>query len=480
MSLRKLKRSKSKKSSRRNSVDIHALTALARVYTEQGAFEKAIPVFETITRKRPEDVDALTKLAIVHQKCGNLDQAVSCYRKALVLDPAYLPARFSLAETLERYNKVDEAYREVLAGLEIFPDEISLVIHAAACERRLNQYQKAHDRLMKLDPDRMDMFDQRYYYFELGRVSNKLKEYDKAFSSFALGNSASRNLSKQIDKKYYLERIDVIRGRFQDMKNLPPLDHSLQDDNPVFLVGFPRSGTTLMDQILDCHPMLQTMEEKDIIATIENRVAGPFGTYVSGWKSLTVEKIKTLQDEYYKETAKHVNLEAGNILVDRMPLNIMRVALIWRIFPGAKFILAVRHPLDVCLSCYMQNFKINTANANFFSLEDAALFYSRVMELWCQYVELLPISYHMVKYEDLVANLEGETRRILQFLGLDWNENVLKFYQHAREKEHIKTASYHQVSRPIYTDAVYRWQRYEKYCEPIRDIVAPYIEHFGY
>jgi thioredoxin-like negative regulator of GroEL len=460
--------------------DIQALRALAAVYVEQGLFKEAVPVFEKITRKRPEDVDALTKLAIVHQKCGNLAQSVALYKKALELRPEFLPARLSLVETLERYNKVDEAYSEVLAGLKIFLDDTSIAIRAAACERRLNKYQKALDRLLSLDPGKMEMFDQRYYYFELGRVCNKLKDYDKAFSSFARGNIATRKLSKQIDAKYYLERIAVVRDGFQSLKSLPPTEHSLQGDNPVFLVGFPRSGTTLMDQILDCHPMLQTMEEQNIVETIENRVADPFEQYVSGWQSLSAEQIKTMQDEYYNEVAKRITREEGKILVDRMPLNITRIALIWRLFPGAKFILVVRHPIDVCLSCFMQNFKANTANVNFFSLEDAALFYSRVMELWRLYVELLPISYHMVRYEDLVADLEGESRRILEFLGLGWDENVLKFYQHARGKEHIKTASYHQVNRPIYKDAVYRWQRYEKYCEPIKDKLAPYIEYFGY
>ena len=211
MSLRKIKRLKSKKARLSNCPDdVNTLITKARVYTEKGSFEEAIPIFEKIIRNKPNDVDMLTKLAIVQQKCGNLTESIALYKKAIKIDPEFLPARFSLAETLERYNKVDDAYAEVLAGLEIFPDDASLVIHAAACERRLHEYQNALDRLLKLDPAKLDIAARRYYYFELGRVSNKLKDYDLAFRSFTEGNLAAQKLSQHIDKKYHLRKNKTI------------------------------------------------------------------------------------------------------------------------------------------------------------------------------------------------------------------------------------------------------------------------------
>ena len=459
---------------------VDALKNLGMTYAELGQFDKAASQYEKLVRKIPNDLESQNKLGILHQKCGNLDQAVLVFKKVLGAQPESLAARFSLVEALEQYNKVDEAYTEVLAGLESIPDEASLHALAATCERRLNQFQKGIDRLTRLDITSLSLSYQRQCYFELGRLYDRSGEYDKAYECFAAGNHASERINSSIDKNYFLDHISLLQQQFQGCNTLPKVDSSLKGRGPVFLFGFPRSGTTLLDQVLDSHPMVQTMEEKDIVASIENRLADPFEKYVSSWLEVTSEDIKTLQDEYFSRVEKHLTVQPNTIFIDRMPLNTMRAALIWRIFPDAKFILSVRHPLDVCLSCFMQDFRINTANANFFTLQDAAFFYAEVMKLWRLYVKKMPFNFHMVRYEDLVADLETEARQLFDFIGVQWDDKALAFHEHAKEKGQIKTASYHQVSQPLYKDAVYRWQRYEKYCEPIREKLAPYIEYFGY
>jgi Sulfotransferase family len=154
--------------------------------------------------------------------------------------------------------------------------------------------------------------------------------------------------------------------------------------------------------------------------------------------------------------------------------------LIWRVFPDAKFILAVRHPCDVCLSCFMQNFALNQAMATFYSLESTAALYAKVMGLWQQYVQKLPIRYHRIRYEDLVSNFEHETRRLLDFLEVGWDDAVLQHTEHARKRGTISTPSYHQVTQPIYQHAKYRWKRYAKQLESVMETLQPYIEYFGY
>lgn len=453
---------------------------LGRIYSEQGKFDKALFAYENGARIRPDDFDTLTKIGILQQKQGDLDQAIVFFKKALEINPEFIGARFSLVEALEVYNKVEEAYTEALKGLETAPTDISLLSITAACERRLGELQKALDRLGGLNVLDAGLSEQRQYFFELGRVCDRAGEYDRAYDAFVSGNRASREINSRIDKNYFLSRIGILRRQFSNRAALPEVDPSLSGNSPVFLVGFPRSGTTLLDQVLDSHVKVRTMEEKDIIFSLEKEFVDSFEEYLPAWQALTPGKIKELQCDYYHKADTYLERRPGNILIDRMPLNIMRTALIWRIFPDAKFILAIRHPLDVCLSCFMQDFSINTANANFFCLEDGATFYGEVMALWQLYVDILPLNCHMVRYEDLVAGLETEARRLFDFIGIEWDEKALKFHEHAKEKGRIKTASYHQVTQAIYQHARYRWQRYEKYCEPLKEKLASFIDYFGY
>ncbi len=453
---------------------------LAVIHTEQGNFDKASAAYEEIVKMVPDDFDAFTKLGILYQKTGKLDQALRNIKKALEINPEFLPARSGLVETLERYNKVEEAYSEALKALEIAPNDVSLNINTAICERRTGEFQKAFDRLNRVDAGSLDLIDQRQLFFELGRLYDRTGDYDKAYNSFLLGNRASQKINEKVDKNYFLNRIDILQNQFQECKTVPPSEASLIGRAPVFLIGFPRSGTTLLDQILDSHPKVQTMEEKDIMASLENKVADPFEEYLSLWHELTPDLIKVLQSDYFSKVGDYLHLQPKSILIDRMPLNIMRAALIWRVFPDAKFILAIRHSLDVCLSCFMQDFVINEANANFFTVDDAVNFYVKVMDLWRLYTELLPLQYHMVRYEDLVEDLEGEGRRLMDFLGVEWDSSALKFYEHAKAKGRIGTASYHQVTQAIYKHAKYRWLRYEKHLAPMHIKLAPLLDYFGY
>ena len=459
---------------------VDALRSLGITYAELEQFDEAVLVYEKLVGKDPDNIDSLNKYAILLKKCGKIEEAVSIFKKVLHADPEFLAARFSLVEALEQYNKIDAAYAEVLEGLEHIPDDPSLLALAATCERRLGKFEKGIARFAKIKIDQLNLTNQRQCCFELARLYDKVADYDKAYEFFASGNQASKKLNKNIDKNYLLDRISLLQQQFQGCDSPPEEDSSLRGKAPVFLFGFLRSGTTLLDQILDSHPRIQTMEERDIIKTLEDRLADPFEEYYTLWRQVTPERIKMLQDQYYSEVERYLQLQPETVFIDRMPLHTMRAAFIRRIFPDAKFIMAIRHPLDVCLSCFMQDFKINTANANFFTLQDAAFFYAEVMKLWCLYVDRIPFNFHIVRYEDLVADLEGQARRIFEFLALDWDKKALAFHEHAKEKGQIKTASYHQVIQPIYRHSAYRWRHYAEFCEPFAKELAPFIEYFGY
>lgn len=458
-----------------------AWKSLGLIHTRMLEFDKAIAAYEKVVAERPDDFDVHNKLGILYQKSDNLEVATRYFQEALRVKPDFLAARFSFAEALEKYNKTEEAYEEVLKGLEFFPHDIELQGLAATCERRLGQVVKAMDRLSRINADALSAAHRRQFFFERARLQAKTKEYEKAYSDFVAGNEAAKELRGSIEKEWMLERVDILHKQFEASDFLlPAVDSRIEGRAPVFVIGFPRSGTTLLDQVLDSHPRIQTMEEKKILLQIENEIFDPYEEYLATWQSLSAEQIQKLQDTYFQQADMFLSRQKGSLLVDRNPNNTIRAALAWRMFPDAKFILAIRHPLDVCLSCFMQDFEINPANVNFLTLEDSVHFYKKVMELWRLFVERLPLNYTIVRYEDIVTDLEGEAHRLLDFIGVEWDSNVLKFYEHAKTKGQIKTASYHQVTQPIYHHAAYRWKHYEKFCEPFEEELAPYIDCFGY
>jgi hypothetical protein len=168
------------------------------------------------------------------------------------------------------------------------------------------------------------------------------------------------------------------------------------------------------------------------------------------------------------------------VFVDKLPLNTIWAHLIWRVFPEARFILAIRHPLDVCLGCFMQHFAINSAMSSFLSLENTAAAYAAVMGLWRDLAGALPLKVHTVRYEDVVDDLAGQAAALLAFLNLPWDPAVLDHAGTARAKPIINTPSYHQVARPIYRDAAFRWRRYRPHLAGIADTVQPFVAMFGY
>ena len=151
-----------------------------------------------------------------------------------------------------------------------------------------------------------------------------------------------------------------------------------------------------------------------------------------------------------------------------------------RIFPNAKFIVSLRHPCDCVLSCFMQDFELNDAMANFLNLDDAAHLYDAVMNLWTQYTSIFSINYHEVKYENLVKNFEPTVRSILNFLELSWNTSILEYSETAKKRENIATPSYAQVIKPIYSYAIGRWKRYRKQTTNIYPILEGWIKKFNY
>ncbi len=457
---------------------------LGTALKDLGRIEEAIAALKRALALDPAHADAHNNLGVALQAEGALADAMAAYEHALALAPDHIGALGNLADVYERTNQLEDARSIVAKGLALCADDPLLNLTAAKCERHEDRVQEAVARLTKVPLSALRPAAAAAINYELGKLYDRSGDHARAFAHFSEGNRLLAQIARQrnIDKHTALGEIDTLDAQLSEswVRAWSADMGSVAEESPVFFIGFPRSGTTLLEQVLSSHPRLQTLEEKRTVDTIVNRIAALPSGYPSALVSLTAEDIAQLREAYFQVVDQALDRQPGCILIDKLPLNILRIPVIQRVFPHAKFIVSVRHPCDVCLSCFMQSFELNPAMANFLTLEDTTAFYVKVMALWQQCLRVLPLDYHLVRYEDLVERFEHETRRVLEFIGVGWDEAVLGYAEHARRRETIATPSYHEVTEPIFQRAKYRWHHYAKELEPYMRRLAPYIEYFGY
>jgi tetratricopeptide (TPR) repeat protein len=252
------------------------------------------------------------------------------------------------------------------------------------------------------------------------------------------------------------------------------------EDSPVFIVAFPRSGTTLLEVTLDAHPGLKSMDEQPFIQNALEEMRAVGVDYPRQLATLSRSDLAKLRANYWRRVAGKIQLQPGQRLVDKNPLNILRLPVIRRLFPNAPILFGVRHPCDVILSCYMQHFRAPEFALLCKSPLTLARGYQRTIDFWFQQSEILRPRSLEVRYETLVTDFEPEVRTILQFLELPWDDAVMEPGLHAQEKGFISTPSYSQVVRPVSAKSVDRWHHYAGMFEPIIPIVQRTLDRLGY
>jgi Flp pilus assembly protein TadD len=454
-------------------------TALERV----GDIDAALAACSRAVELAPNEPETHAALAGVMWRARRLEAAVRQYRRAVELAPERLEPRANLAALLESISRLEEAASEARAGLAQHPADPLLNLTAARCERRAGAGSAALARLERLDASRAMPDLQARIGYEIGQLRDAAGDTDGAMAALREANAiaAASPEARSADPQRYLDEIAAARAIVPRLAGLANLHSSpAVDESPAFVVGFPRSGTTLSDQILDSHPGVRTLSEKPAVDKVVDWLAQSPAGYPAALSGLSEEELTALRGTYDAVVESFVKLAPGELLVDRYPLNLARLPAVWRLFPRARIVLALRHPCDVVLSCYMQHFALNDAMASFLDLQDTARLYDAVMGLWRECVEHLHLEVHVLRYESLVEDFEAEVRTLLEFLGLPWSDAVLDFASHARARGDINTPSYHQVTRGIYTDARERWRRYAGPLAPVLPVLAPWAEHFGY
>lgn len=487
-----------------------ALLALQRV-------EEAAESFLKATKLDPQFVDAHFSLGVAYQQLRRDKRAALQYRKVLELSPGRRDALNNLASifyTQHMYDKAEEIYREVV---RLYPDAVEGVCGLAMTLEHLNQMDEAMElgsRLMTMEPDHPFV---RLLRARLARRANQLTEARTTLEDLIASNlepslryPALQELSLVLDrqrdfagafaanlesKKVRLAYPAIVDSKFDNAgrkiarvsawcRSNKPLSHpaDFREDigAPVFFAGFPRSGTTLMEQILVSHPGLVTTDERSPLTRMigqTSRAIGRSANFPDELNRLTVTEIGELR-KLFVECAKKITGEdpIRKRLIDKNPLNILDLCIVNRLFPDARVLVALRDPRDVVLSCFMQNF--GTIRV-WLELEAISKFYRDTMNLWLQYRDWLTVPRLEYKYENLVSGFDGTVGEVLDFIGVPWDDSLRDYAAGARSRA-IGTVSYAAVIEPINTRAVGRWRNYEKELAPILPILEPFVKEFGY
>lgn len=438
----------------------------------------------------PLDNYLTSQLAEAHAEQNNLVAALELMEVLLQRLPADPSIRLRLAGLYERMNRLEEA-EDMLNSVEAIhagagaDDKMGLEIahvRAQLAERR-RAYADARDILVRVGPRNDGDFR---HWFALANVYDKIGNTSAAMDALQVAHARQVASIKAIHPSWFepdggppLVQKGLVSQA--DYAEWPVLRAPDAMQSPVFVVGFPRSGTTMLEQMLDSHPRLQSMDERPFFHQLARQLENSTGFHVPrDLGRLDQRDCDELRKGYLVHACGKISRDWDTRLVDKNPMNLLWLPMIHRLFPRAKFIFALRHPCDVLLSCYMQNFMATTLGAACADLKTLATTYVEVMGIWLHHVKVFGVPVFVSRYETLVTDPAGQTRKIAEYLDLRDADAMLDFNRHAREKEFIGTPSYTQVIEPINSRAVGRWQRYREYFEPVLPILEPMLEHWGY
>jgi tetratricopeptide (TPR) repeat protein len=450
---------------------------LSEALAAAGRDEERRAVMREAARVSPDDVRVQTELGLAESALNDFEAAERAYIEAIRLDPGALSAHLELGLLFENLNRTDELAALVEAGKArgLAGPEFGFI--RAWSLRRQGRFAEALP-LALATPETIHPVRRSQLIAEL---HDRLGDAGRAFAAFEAMNQASVAAKPAPAGPTYRETVaaDAARVTPERIAAWTPTEAGAEaapvPPAPVFIVGFPRSGTTLLDTLLMNIGSLHVLEELPVLREVEESIAGE--TDPGRWSAA---EVAALRARYFEVLETLSPPAPGQIVVDKHPLHMARMPIIHRLFPDARIIFVERHPCDAVLSCFMANFNLNQAMRSFTDLEEAALTYDAAFDAWTRAEALLPLKVHRVRYERMVADLDGEMRALLDFLGLPWDEAVLDNRAAAATRGHVRTASYSQVSEPIYKRAAGRWERYLADLAPVLPILAPWVERLGY
>jgi tetratricopeptide (TPR) repeat protein len=397
---------------------------------QNGGHEEAIKILDNILQKNPYNFSTFTSKGHAQKTLGQTNQAIKSYQSAYQIKADHGEAYFSLSN-LKTYS-----------------------------------FSSKELDVMRQNVERIDLplRDKTYFHFALAQACESIGEFDEAFLHLEAGNKIKNDQSKYSIEGMDAElqsQIDVCNEEF--FTNLGAGGYQTKD--PIFILGLPRAGSTLIEQILASHSMVDgTLELPNILSTAQSLrgddIYGKLGNYPKSMQSLSLEKRVSLGKNFIDETRMHRN--DAPMFTDKMPNNFRHIALIHLIMPNAKIIDARRYPLDCCFSMFKQLFAQGQEFT--YGLAEAASYYNSYVKLMDHWDKVLPGKILRVNNEDVIEDLDGQVKRMLDYLELPFEEQCIKFHETDRS---VRTASSEQVRQPINKKGMDRWKPYAKHLKPL-------------
>jgi len=446
-------------------------------------FDTAKAAFEKSIAAEPGQPRTLRHMGGLLREMQDSRTALDYYRRALSISPGDGDLRAELIATLELLSELDEAENAVAEGLALNPQDAGILFESAKLHRRRRDYDQAWRILSSINPQRLPPRLLLSYYYECGTTADRVDRFDEAFAAYTKGNELALTSirARNTDPTALPRQIERMRNWLGH--GAPALADGPDEDlgaDLCFLIGFPRSGTTLLDVMLDGHDQVLSLEEKPTIEHVAFALDRLPGHYPDAMSSLTGDQKAELRLLYRNKIAQYRRPE-HTLVIDKMPIRTVSAAFMHRLFPHAKFIFAERHPCDVVLSNFMQHYAINEAMIHFARLKTAVDMYDSVMRLWVLTEQELPgMHVQRVRYESLITDTAGVLRDACAFLDLPWQEGMDRHQDTIAQRTQIKTNSYHQVAEPVYQRSKFRWLNYRSHFEPYMKILQPHIDRMGY
>lgn len=493
-----------------------ALNNLAGLQLFEGHFLEAMRTVQRLLETNPRSAQAYCNLGALLSVAGDLPQAEVALRNALTLQPQLFRAEFMLANVLIDLGRLEESQHlleGILASRKQFA--VQAITTLARIQERRGNIDQAAELLSQLDSSQLrnpqvaivqaTVLEQQGrqdeaistlnsvlenakvaaeegvgIYFLLGQLLDKTGQYEEAFAAFRKGNENRRRAFFQYDTGESKLPLEQINELFTKSNYLSCPSSGCESEIPIFIIGMPRSGTSLVEQILASHPAIaaagevtilqdlmtetydrpQSVRPLEITAGIENCNLVP-----RGWGHNTAEEIRFLADQYLQRIGSLVSGDASRI-TDKLPYNFLIAPIIHRVFPKARIIHCTRSGMDTCLSCYFQNF--STGNQFAFDLEDLARYYCNYVQIMEKWKLELQIPMKNVVYEELVKDPQETVREMLDYCSVDWFEGCLEFHI---SKRTVHTASYQQIRRPLYSSSVGKWRHYREFLGPLMSTI---------
>jgi tetratricopeptide (TPR) repeat protein len=456
-------------------------------------FALACQAFERAEALAAANPGVLIMIGQQYHRLRLTDRARACYQHAVEADPSSTHARLSLAAWLERVRRLEEASEQVEACLARQPKETSALYYRAFLTHRAGRHAEAEKLLRDLVQGNLPDPNVKISCFHLlGVVLDELGQYSEAMEWLLKAKAVARQTNKVAALEASYDK--AVRKRRSLLAQLTPemIPRWRQDAAALpmpgqlaLLGGHPRSGTTLIEQILAAHPAVRAFDESEaFVAEVGDKLAPPppaAPLTAAALHALPAARHDELRRRYLKSLFREGEGEpSASVLLDKNPAPTASLHLWLRVFPASKILIALRDPRDVIISCFFQNFSpLTPLNANFLSLERTVKHYADLMDTWLRLRELGGFEWLETRYEDVVRDLETEGRRVTEFLGLTWHPDQAACHEAARRKL-VYSPSYGEVARPVHDRAVGRWRNYAAALEPLLPRLATYTKAFGY